>query len=78
MGKFLSPAWWYSGKGNDIDKEDLETFKEETLNRGIPEENILDCTKAGNGTVLFPVCIFHFTCKCAVEKQMKLFLTDSS
>ncbi|KAB1252714.1 Odorant-binding protein [Camelus dromedarius] len=46
-------------KGDDIDDELFETFKEVTIGKEIPEENILKLISFGNETTLFPEYIIH-------------------
>ncbi|EPY74150.1 hypothetical protein CB1_002263002 [Camelus ferus] len=46
-------------KGDDIDDELFEKFKEVTIGKEIPEENILKLISLGNETTLFPEYIIH-------------------
>ena len=43
----------FSGKGNPIEEGVLEKFKEETRERGIPEENVMNVLENGSGIKLF-------------------------
>lgn len=40
-----------------------------TREEGIPEENTVNVTEAGNRITLFPECILHWVCKYAIGKQ---------
>ncbi|XP_059858671.1 odorant-binding protein-like [Delphinus delphis] len=48
-----------SGRGNNTKEEDFEKFKQMTREEGIPEENTVNVTEAGNRITLFPECILH-------------------
>ena len=49
-----------------------------SLEREIPEENIKDLTKPGNGIYIFSEHNFHLICKLSVRKQIKLMTICSS
>ncbi|TEA40556.1 hypothetical protein DBR06_SOUSAS16510019, partial [Sousa chinensis] len=52
-----------TGIGNNTKEEDFEKFKQMTREEGIPEENTVNVTEAGNRIILFPECILHLACK---------------
>lgn len=78
MGKILLSAWWFSGRGNNMEEEDFEKFKQMTREEGIPEETTVNVTETGNRIILFPKRIIHLVCKYAIGKQVNLFKTSSS
>ena len=51
MVKFLHGD--FSVKGNHTEEGVLEKFKEETRERGIPEENVMNILETGSGIKLF-------------------------
>ncbi|XP_067580908.1 odorant-binding protein-like [Pseudorca crassidens] len=59
-----------TGRGNNTKEEDFEKFKQMTREEGIPEENTVNVTEAGNRIILFPECILHLACKYAIGKQV--------
>lgn len=59
----------FSVKGNHTEEGVLEIFKEETRERGIPEENVMNILKTGSGIKLFFLNINQAVCTCAIGKQ---------
>ena len=62
----------FSGKGNHIEEGVLEKFEEETRERGIPAENVMNILENGNGIKLFFFFkyINQVVCMCAIRKQI--------
>lgn len=55
-GGILLYPWWFSGKGNKIQDEDLEKFKELMREKGIPEESMVHVIKAAKGLYFSWIC----------------------
>ena len=60
---------WLSGTDDEISDSDFERFKEETRDKGIPEENIINFDN-GNEIIFFP-WLYHSPVNCKYVNIIK-------
>lgn len=63
-GQISALCVWFSGKGNDADEEDFETFKGLNRGRNIPEDSMVNIISFGNVTILHPEYVIYLICNC--------------
>lgn len=62
---------WLSGTDDEISDSDFERFKEETRDKGIPEENIINFIDNGNEFIFFP-WLYHSPVNCKYVKYVNI------